>query len=150
MIRPAGGGVSHSGNHKRLVILVLLSASDCNIAAVPPVAEFIDPDWGQKVNSGIGMSFRPARLHGLTRAGTTTLCRSWLYPPVMDPWIRPQGKLCRRSCREQGGDVWYRRNDQMELPNFIWNGRYSCLLCSRFPNQTRRLSADPKSFELSV
>ncbi len=30
------------------------------------VAEFIDPDWGDKVNSGIGLSYWPARLHGLT------------------------------------------------------------------------------------
>ena len=28
-----------------------------------PVAEFIVPDWGDKVNSGIGLSYRPARLH---------------------------------------------------------------------------------------
>ncbi len=25
-----------------------------------PVADFIDPDWGDKVNSGIGLSYRPA------------------------------------------------------------------------------------------
>jgi hypothetical protein len=29
------------------------------------VAEFIDPDWGHKVNSGVGLANRPARLHGL-------------------------------------------------------------------------------------
>ncbi len=29
------------------------------------VAEFIDPYGGYKVNSGIGLSYRPARLHGL-------------------------------------------------------------------------------------
>jgi hypothetical protein len=29
-----------------------------------PVAEFIDPDWGDKVNTGIGLWYRPARLHG--------------------------------------------------------------------------------------
>jgi hypothetical protein len=29
------------------------------------VAEFINPDWRDKVNSGIGLSYRPARLHGL-------------------------------------------------------------------------------------
>ncbi len=28
-----------------------------------PVAEFIDPDWGDKVNSGMGLSYWPARLH---------------------------------------------------------------------------------------
>ncbi len=30
-----------------------------------PETEFIDPDWGDKVNSGIGLSYRPARLHWL-------------------------------------------------------------------------------------
>ncbi len=29
------------------------------------VAEFTDPDWGDEVNSGIGLSYRPARLHRL-------------------------------------------------------------------------------------
>jgi hypothetical protein len=29
------------------------------------VAEFIDPDWGDKVNSDIWLSYQPARLHGL-------------------------------------------------------------------------------------
>jgi hypothetical protein len=44
------------------------------------VAEFMDPDWGDKVNSGIGLSY--------WQANTTTLCRSQLYPPVRDLWIR--------------------------------------------------------------
>ncbi len=50
---------------------------------VCPVAEFIDPWLGDKVNSGIGLSYRHARLQGW-RAVTTTLCLSWLYPPVRD------------------------------------------------------------------
>jgi hypothetical protein len=48
-----------------------------------PVAEFIDPDWGDKVDSGIALSYRSARLHGLLTV-TTTLWRSQLYPPVRD------------------------------------------------------------------
>ena len=40
-----------------------------------PVAEFIDPGLGDKDNSGIGLSFRHARLHGW-RAGTTIICRT--------------------------------------------------------------------------
>ncbi len=32
---------------------------------MPQVAEFTGPDWGDKVNSGIGLSYKPARLHGL-------------------------------------------------------------------------------------
>jgi hypothetical protein len=29
------------------------------------VATFLVPDWGDKVNSGIGLSYRPAMLHRL-------------------------------------------------------------------------------------
>ncbi len=44
---------------------------------------------GDKVNSGIGLSNRHARLHGW-QAVTTTLCRSWLYPPSRRSRIRLQ------------------------------------------------------------
>ncbi len=44
------------------------------------VAESIDPWLGDKVNLGTGLSYPHARLHGW-RTGTTTLCRSWHYPP---------------------------------------------------------------------
>ncbi len=37
--------------------------------------------WGDKVDSGIGLSYRPARLHWL--AGRCCLCRSQLYPEVV-------------------------------------------------------------------
>ncbi len=30
-----------------------------------PVIKFIVPDWGDKVSSGIGLAYRPARLHRL-------------------------------------------------------------------------------------
>ncbi len=52
-----------------------------------PVAEFIDPRLGDKVNSVIGLSYRQARLYGW-RAATTSLCRSWLYLLIRDLWIR--------------------------------------------------------------
>ncbi len=42
--------------------------------------KFIDPWLWDKVNSGIGLSYRPAS-HEAWRTGTTTLCRSWLYLP---------------------------------------------------------------------
>ncbi len=32
---------------------------------INPVAEFLDPDGGDKVNSGRGLSYRPSRLQGL-------------------------------------------------------------------------------------
>ncbi len=45
-----------------------------------PVAEFIDLWLGDKVNSGIRLSYRPTN-HVAWCAGKTTFCRSWLYPP---------------------------------------------------------------------
>jgi hypothetical protein len=47
------------------------------------VVEFIDPDWGDKVNSGIGLSYRPARLHGLAGRYDNPL-PELNYPQVMD------------------------------------------------------------------
>ncbi len=46
-----------------------------------PEAQFIVPDWGDKVDYGIVLSYRPVRLHGW-RAVTTTLVHSRLYTPV--------------------------------------------------------------------
>ncbi len=49
----------------------------------------IHSPWiGDKVNSDIGMSCRPAIAYIAWRAGTTTLCWSWPYQPVGDLWIR--------------------------------------------------------------
>jgi len=59
------------------------------IKAPIAVAEFIDPWLGDTVKSGMGLSYRHARLHAW-RACTTTLCRSWLSSPVRDLWIRLQ------------------------------------------------------------
>ncbi len=61
------------------------SCSSCNI--YQSVAEFVDPWRGDKVNSGIGMSYGQLA-HVAWRAGTTTLCRSWPYLPSQDLWIR--------------------------------------------------------------
>jgi hypothetical protein len=66
-----------------------------NIGATYPVAEFIDPDWGDKVNSGIGLSSRPPGYVSL-RAGTTACAgvdfipQSWFYEfgysmPILQP-----------------------------------------------------------------
>jgi hypothetical protein len=46
-------------------------------------SQILFPDWGNKVDSGIGLSYRPARLYRQA-ADTATLCRSQLYPPVRD------------------------------------------------------------------
>jgi hypothetical protein len=45
------------------------------------IAEFIDPWLGDKVNSCIRLSYRPASPCILAGRGTTTLSRSWLYLP---------------------------------------------------------------------
>jgi hypothetical protein len=66
---------------------------------VDPVfsSQIHSPGWGDKVDSGMGLPYRPARLHRLAfrydnpmpestlshvawQAGTTTRCRSQLYP----------------------------------------------------------------------
>ncbi len=45
-----------------------------------PVAKFIVPDWRDKVNSGIGLSYTGLPGYISWRAGTTTLCWIQLYP----------------------------------------------------------------------
>jgi hypothetical protein len=39
-----------------------------------PVAKFIDPEWGYKIDSGLGLSYPPGYI------GWPPLCRSQLYP----------------------------------------------------------------------
>jgi hypothetical protein len=46
-----------------------------------PVVKFLVPGWGDKVDSGIGLSYRPTIGYIGRQAGATTLCRSQLYPP---------------------------------------------------------------------
>jgi hypothetical protein len=59
-------------------VFSLLNFSTCvQTLSSCPVAEFIDPSLGNKVNSGIGLSYRPASPCILAwRAGTTNLCLS--------------------------------------------------------------------------
>ncbi len=39
------------------------------------------PEWGDKVDYGIGLSYRPARLHRLAGRYDNPICHSRLYPP---------------------------------------------------------------------
>jgi hypothetical protein len=74
-----------------------LSISYSSISAADnqrTVAEFIDPWLGDKVNSGIGLSYRPSS-HDFI---------SWLYPPVRDLWIRLL--YCGMTCFCLGGPSW--------------------------------------------
>jgi hypothetical protein len=58
-----------------------------NLLLLLYIAEFIDPWRGWSQLRHRGLSYWPAS-HVAWRAGTTTLCRSWFYPPVRDLWIR--------------------------------------------------------------
>jgi hypothetical protein len=49
-----------------------------------PVAKFIVSVWRDKVNSGIGLSYRPAKLHRLAGRYDNPICRNQLYPTVRD------------------------------------------------------------------
>ncbi len=52
-----------------------------------PAAKVIVPDWGNIVDSDIGLSYRPASLYAAWRAGTAPQSRSQLYPPNQGLWI---------------------------------------------------------------
>ncbi len=47
---------------------------------LPPVAEFIVPDWGDKVDPGIGLSYGPARLHSLAGRYDCPMLESTISP----------------------------------------------------------------------
>jgi hypothetical protein len=61
-------------------------------------AELIVPDWGDKVDYGIGLPYRPVRLHRLAVRGTTILCQSRLYPPIRDYEFGYEIHVSRISC----------------------------------------------------
>jgi hypothetical protein len=52
-----------------------------------PVAKFFVPDNGEKVDSGIRLSYRPARLHRLyvPHSGTLNLATGFALNPDLDP-----------------------------------------------------------------
>ncbi len=51
------------------------------------VAESIEPTLGDKVNSDIGLSYRPASPCSLAGRYDNPICQSWLYLPSQDLWI---------------------------------------------------------------
>jgi hypothetical protein len=59
---------------------VLAKSTYLSLPIRSPEAKFLVPDWGDKVDSGIGLSYRPARLEYVAwRSGTKIFCRSQLY-----------------------------------------------------------------------
>ncbi len=63
----------------------------------PPVAKFIDPDWGDKVNSGL--SYRPARLHELAGRYDNPMPESTLSPSHGS--MNSSTGLCRGGTKEE-------------------------------------------------
>ncbi len=55
-----------------------------DISTFNPVARILVPDWGDRFDSGIGLSYRPARLHRLTGRYDNPIPASTLYPPFRD------------------------------------------------------------------
>jgi len=48
-----------------------------------PKAQFLVPDWGDKIDYGIGLSYRPPRLHRLAGRYDNPMPYS-TFPPVRD------------------------------------------------------------------
>jgi len=77
------------------------------------------PYMGDKADSGIGLSYRPARLHTGCRAGTTSLCGSQLYPPFRNY----EFGYCSEACAERGvrgGEVKPLPSSSTYLPTDPW------------------------------
>jgi hypothetical protein len=55
-----------------------------NTKKTPSVSKFIVPDWGDKVNSGIGLSYWPARRNRPAGRYDNPIPESTISPPVRD------------------------------------------------------------------
>jgi hypothetical protein len=68
---------------------VLAKSTSLSLPIRSPEAKFLVPDWEDKVDSGIGLSYRPGTIslyiqYIAYRAGTVILCRVNYIPPVRD------------------------------------------------------------------
>jgi hypothetical protein len=74
------------GKEKVLKFSVLASTYfyEKSFLIIPSVAKFLVPDWEDKVNCHIGLSYQPAMSYICSRVGTTTLCLSQLHPHLRD------------------------------------------------------------------
>ncbi len=82
------------------------------------VAKFLAPHWGGKVDSGIGLSLRTARLHRLA-GGTTTLCWSQPNFPFRDyefGYMREKGGGVR--CSRVHTERQQRKDDTATIAKF--------------------------------
>ncbi len=65
------------------VFLLSFAYSFYSMTNDSPVAEFIVPDWGDTVDPGIGLSYRPIMLHRLSGRNDNPI-RNQLYPLFRD------------------------------------------------------------------
>jgi hypothetical protein len=64
-----------------LNIFIMYAEHDMRLQNPLPAAKFIVPDWGDKVDSGIGLLFRgPARLHRLAGRYDNPMQKSTISP----------------------------------------------------------------------
>jgi hypothetical protein len=74
---------SYTGRY-HLFCLITLKVLLEVLERVYTTAKFIFPDWGHKVESCIGLSYRPARLHRLTGRGYDNPYAEVIHPPFRD------------------------------------------------------------------
>jgi hypothetical protein len=70
---------------------IVLSEARSRLAA-SLVAKFRVPDWGNKVDSGTGLSYQPAKLHRLAGKCGNPMSESPVYPSVRDYEFGPESK----------------------------------------------------------
>jgi hypothetical protein len=94
------------------------------LGPVPSLCSQIYSPWmGDIVDSGTGLSYRPASLFSLAwRAGTTTICRSQLYSPNQGLWIWLLDKeRCNCYCTEIKGTGRESKPSELHRHN-SWGG----------------------------
>jgi hypothetical protein len=74
-----------------------------------PVAKFIDPDWEDKVGSGIGLSHRPARLNRLAGQNDNPMPEATEYIPHSRTINLATGDYMSYSSKCRCFPYWYKK-----------------------------------------
>jgi hypothetical protein len=116
-IRASSGRTLPLWGHWVSLVLGRLADPSGQKACMTPVAEFIDPWLGDKVNSGIGLSFRPARLRRLAGRVSTEFRRqgipSVFFTSVCSVFRAELAKIPRNSAEFRVRDFFH-----------VWNSVY--------------------------
>jgi hypothetical protein len=83
-----------------LNIFIIYEENEWRLQNPLPAAKFIVPDWGDKdkVDSGIGLSWRPARLHRLA---------GWYDNPMQKSTMSPQSGTMNLATEFHGSIAMY-------------------------------------------